>query len=136
MGLVKLVIKGRLPGLNEYIAAERTNRYKAAKLKRDAEELVIWSAKASLRGKIPTPARMHYLWVEPNRKRDKDNISGYGRKVIQDALVKAGYLPGDGWAYIDGFTDSFAVDAKYPRIEVTFERMSDNGSENKELQGV
>lgn len=129
-GAVRLVIKGRLPGLNEMISAERTNRYKAAKLKREAEELVIWSAKASLRGKIPTPTRMHYLWVEPNRKRDKDNVSGYGRKVIQDALVKAGYLPGDGWAYIDGFTDEFAVDAKYPRIEVTFERMSDNAGED------
>lgn len=119
---MKLIIKGRLPGLNELIAAERTNRYMAAKLKRDAEELVIWSAKASLRGKIPTPTIMHYLWVEPNRKRDKDNISSFGRKVIQDALVKAGYLPGDGWKHIEGFTDAFAVD-KNPRIEVTFKEV-------------
>lgn len=33
-----LVIPGTLPGLNEYIAAERTNRYKAAAMKRKAEE--------------------------------------------------------------------------------------------------
>jgi len=125
---VKLIIKGRLPGLNELIAAERTNRYKAAKLKRDAEELVIWSAKASLRGKIPTPTIMHYLWVEPNRKRDKDNISSFGRKVIQDALVKAGYLPGDGWQHIEGFTDAFKEDKKNPRIEVTFEEVKNEKS--------
>lgn len=91
-------------------------------MKRGAEELVIWSAKVSLRGKIPTPTIMHYVWTEPNRKRDKDNISSFGRKVIQDALVKAGYLPGDGWNHIEGFTDTFAVD-KNPKIEVTFEEV-------------
>ena len=120
---MKLIIKGRLPGLNEYIEAERQHRQKAAKLKRDAEEIVIWSAKASLRAKIPTPTIMHYLWVEPNKKRDKDNISSFGRKVIQDALVKAGYLPGDGWNWIEGFTDSFECDRMNPRIEVTFEEV-------------
>ena len=121
---MKLVIKGRLPGLNDLISAERTNRYRAAKLKRDAEELVLWSAKASLRGKIPTPTIMHYLWLEPNRKRDKDNISSFGRKVIQDALVKGGYLKNDGWNDIQGFTDEFGVDAKNPRIEVIFEEVT------------
>jgi hypothetical protein len=96
-------------------------------MKREAEEAVIWSAKASLRGKIPTPCIMHYTWFEPNRKRDKDNISAFGRKVIQDALVKARYLPGDGWAHIESFTDDFAVDKLHPRIEVTFEEVKDNG---------
>lgn len=121
---MKLVIKGRLPGLNDLISAERTNRYRAAKLKRDAEDLVKWSAKASLRGKIPTPTTMHYFWYEPNRKRDKDNISSFGRKVIQDALVKGGYLKNDGWNDIHGFTDEFGVDAKNPRIEVIFEEVT------------
>ena len=119
----KLTIKGLLPGLNEYIDAERRNRQAAAKMKREAEEIVIWSAKASLRGPIRTPVVMHYLWIEPNRKRDKDNISAYGRKVIQDALVRAKYLPGDGWSHVEGFTDSFDVDPKAPRIEVTFEEV-------------
>ena len=119
---MKLVIRGRLPGLNEYIAAERSNRYRAAKLKREAEDQVLWSAKTTLRGKIPTPCIMHYQWTEPNRKRDKDNISSFGRKVIQDALVKGGYLPGDGWNNIEGFTDTFAVGE--PKIEVFFEEVN------------
>ena len=118
-----LVIKGRLPGLNEYIAAERTHRQAAAKMKREAEDIVIWYARASLRGKMPTPCIMHYRWVEPNRKRDLDNVSSFGRKVIQDALVRAGYLPGDGWSYIAGFTDTFAVDNKNPRIEIEIEEV-------------
>lgn len=115
---MKLTIKGRLPGLNEFINAERRSKYEAAKMKREAEELVIWSAKASHLRKIKTPVFMEYTWIEPNKRRDKDNISGYGRKVIQDALVKAGYLPGDGWAYISGFSDEFKVDKGNPRIEV------------------
>lgn len=115
----RLVIPGRLPGLNEYIDAERNNRYLAAKLKREAEAAVLWAARKSLRGwSAQKPVVMRYLWVERNRRRDKDNISGYGRKVIQDALVQGGYLKNDGWGQIEGFSDAFAVDARRPRIEV------------------
>ena len=114
-----LVIPGTLPGLNEYIAVERTNRYKAAAMKREAESLVLWAAKQCLRGwKARASVRMEYTWVERNRRRDKDNISGSGRQIIQDALVKGGYLQGDGWAHISGFSDAFAVDKGHPRIEV------------------
>lgn len=120
----KLTILGRLPGLNEYIAAERQHRQKAAKLKRDTEERVLWCAKVSLRGwKAKGPIIMHYTWYEPDRRRDKDNISAYGRKVIQDALVKGGYLKNDGWSDIEGFTDAFSVDRKRPRVEVVIEEL-------------
>lgn len=122
---MKLVIRGKLPGLNEYIDACRREPRLGNRMKREAEDLVIWSAKASLRGKIQTPCVMHYTWVEPNRKRDLDNISAFGRKVIQDALVRAKYLSGDGWAHISGFTDTFQVDRKNPRIEVTFEEVKE-----------
>lgn len=120
MAMIKLVIPGRLPGLNEYIAAERTNRYRAAAMKRDAELLVLLHTKKCLRKWRQTgrPVLMRYTWYEKDRRRDMDNISAYGRKVIQDALVKGGYLKGDGWQHVIGFTDSFAVDKKNPRIEV------------------
>ena len=121
----KLIIYGRLPGLNEYIDAERQHRQKAAKLKREAESLVLWSAKACLRGwRASGPVVMRYTWYEPDRRRDKDNVSGYGRKVIQDALVKGGYLRNDGWADIAGFADAFALDKKRPRIEVEIEEIN------------
>lgn len=42
----KLTIPGRLPGLNELIEAERSNRYKGAQLKKDAERLPLASAAA------------------------------------------------------------------------------------------
>lgn len=123
-GGVKLVISGTLPNLNDYIAAERQHRQKGAALKRQAEQVVILAARKQLRGfRYDTPVIMDYVWFEPNRRRDKDNISSFGRKVIQDGLVRAGILGNDGWADIDHFTDRFYVDAKHPRIEVVISQM-------------
>lgn len=114
-----LIIPGRLNNLNDYISAERANRYKGAQMKADNEAVVKAAITRSLRGvHIQKKVRMEYLWVEKNQRRDLDNISSFGRKVIQDELVKSRILQNDGWANIIGFSDSFAVDKQDPRIEV------------------
>ena len=124
-----LTIPGNLPGLNSYIAAERTNRYKAAVMKRDTEQLISLCARQQLRGvQFTGPVTMHYTWHEPNRRRDKDNIA-FARKFIQDALVGAGVLQGDGWQHIEGFTDTFKVAPKNPRICVTITNKTKSESE-------
>lgn len=121
---MKLIIPGVLPNLNDYIAAERRHRQQAATMKRQSEHVVSLAAKKQLNGvKFRNPVVMTYRWFEPNRKRDKDNVSSFGRKVIQDALVRAGVLENDGWAHIDSFADQFYVDKKYPRIEVEIEEI-------------
>ena len=116
----KLVIHGRLMGLNEYTRENRRDPRAGNRLKRQAEEQVFAAIKQSRLGKIPTPCIMKYTWYERDRRRDLDNISSFGRKCIQDALVKAGKLGGDGWDYIAGFSDDFVVDKANPRIEVEF----------------
>lgn len=114
-----LMIPGRLPGLNDYIAAERANRHKGAKMKAVNGDIAVISIRQCMRGvRIEKPVFMEYTWVEPDKRRDKDNISSFGRKVIQDALVDAGVLKDDGWKYVVGFSDRFEVDKKNPRIEV------------------
>lgn len=114
-----LTIPGKLPGLNDYIAVERTNRHKGAKVKADNGKYVAAAIWQCLRGvRIENSVFMEYLWVEPSRRRDKDNISSFGRKVIQDALVNTGVLKDDGWKYVVGFPDRFEVDKTNPRIEV------------------
>jgi len=116
--MIKLVIRGTLPDLNDHIKALSANRYKGGRLKKNTDEAIMWQLKCQLAGvKIKPPVRMHYLWVEPNMKRDLDNIV-FARKYIQDALVKLGALANDGWAYISGFSDEFTVDSKNPRIEI------------------
>lgn len=113
-----LTIPGRLPGLNEYIAAERSNRHLGAKMKRDSGNIVSTYIRRSMRGiRIDNPVFIKYTWIEKNQRRDKDNIA-FAKKFIQDALVQCGVLRNDGWKYIVGFTDEFEVDRENPRIEV------------------
>lgn len=113
---MQIEIPGTLPGLNELIAAERAHRQKGAELKRKSEMIVLSRMKSLGKWRAKGPVRMIYFWYEPNRRRDKDNISAFGRKIIQDALVKGGYIRNDGWSDIDGFEDRFFVDKKNPRI--------------------
>ena len=119
----KLTIPGILPGLNEYIDAERAvkGKYKAAAMKKQAQNVIGYMVKTQLRGvRFTRPVVIHYLWIEPSRRRDKDNVA-FAKKFIQDALVEGGVLRNDGWAEIEHFTDDFAVDPKNPRVEVTIE---------------
>ena len=105
--------------MNDYTSACRTNQYKGAKMKHNNESVVIQAIYEQLgRTRIKKPVRMIYHWYEPNRRRDLDNISAFGRKVIQDALVATKVLQDDGWKYISGFQDEFYVDKENPRIEV------------------
>ena len=64
---------------------------------------------------------MTYRWYEPDGRRDLDNISSFGRKAIQDALVETHVLKNDGWKEIICFKDEFYVDRNNPRIEVEIE---------------
>ena len=109
----KLTIPGLLPGLNEYIDAERSykGKYKAASMKRQAQNVIGYMIRTQLRGvRFTRPVVIRYLWVEPSRRRDKDNIA-FAKKFIQDAL-----------------------DPKNPRVEVTIEEYEggkQNGSKRK-----
>ena len=115
---MRLVIKGRLPSLNEYVRACRTNEYVGAKMKKDCERDISWAIKAQMRGvHFTKPVTVFFFWCEPNAKRDKDNIA-FGKKFILDALVKCGVIDNDGWKNVNGFTDQFLLDPQNPRIEV------------------
>ena len=118
-----LVIPTRLNNLNDYITADRTNRYKGAAMKARNEALV----KVAIKQRIERPVYMEYTWYERNKRRDLDNISSFGRKVIQDALVQTRVLVNDGWNEIVGFSDQFYVDAANPRIEVLIREVGDDG---------
>lgn len=114
-----VIIPFPLPGLNEYIEAERSHRQKGAAMKRQWQRSVALALRRQLRGPLREPVTMHYTWYERDRRRDKDNISAFGRKVIQDAMVRDLHaLKNDGWSNIDGFSDRFRVDKHHPRVEI------------------
>lgn len=120
----QLTIEGRLAGLNELIAAERSNRYKGAQMKRNAQKYVEFAVMTQMRGvHFKHPVRLHYSFFEPNKRRDHDNVAGFAHKVVQDALVECGVLADDGWDEVLGFSDEFYVDKKRPRIVVEIEEV-------------
>ncbi len=116
-----------LPSLNQYIDADREHYQKGAKMKREWQCYVNIQINFQLKGvRFNKPVRMHYHWIEKNQKRDMDNISSFGRKVIQDALVKSGVLLlGDGWKGIKGFTDEFHIDKDKPGIVIILDDEED-----------
>lgn len=122
--MFRFEISGKLDGLNEYISAERSNRYTAAKLKHKNQAWVCLCIKNQLRAKrINGAVYIYYHFYEPNAKRDWDNVSGYAHKVIQDALVECGVIKDDSQRYVVGFSDTFSIDRKNPRIEVEIEEI-------------
>jgi len=124
---VKFTIPGRLLGLNEYIAKCRANRYAAAELKDTAETFIAHTMRQQYRGDIVPPVWVTFRWVEPNARRDYDNISGMGRKLILDAMQKAGLIGNDNREWIAGFGgETFAVDKLNPRVEVIITEVEDD----------
>ena len=122
----KLAINGRLPGFNELFGAANANRHVGNHLKQQAQNAIMWHIRQQLRGvHIDKPVILHYSYWEPNRKRDKDNVSAGAHKLVQDALVKMGVILNDGWRDVQGFTDlNWDVDAKNPRVMVEIEEVT------------
>lgn len=118
--MVKLVIKNRLPSLNEYTSANRGDRgkYVGAKMKKDTENLINLYIKEQIkRTQVKTPVKLHIRWYEPNSRRDADNIV-FAKKFILDALVKNKVIPNDNQKHVKGFSEEVLVDKDNPRIEV------------------
>lgn len=118
--MVKYIIKGELPGLNEYIASMNSSRYIGNKLKQSTQENIMWQIKQQSIVTIDYPVKIGFLWVSKNERRDIDNIAS-AKKFCLDALVKIGILPNDNRRWVKGFTDDFLIDKENPRVEVTLE---------------
>ena len=100
----RAVIEMKLPGLNDYVGACRTNKYGAANLKKATEAEIMMYLRRLPR--FERPVIIHFRWIERDRRRDCDNIAA-GKKFILDAMGKAGVLKDDGRRYVKGFTDDF-----------------------------
>lgn len=116
-----LIIPLTLPGLNEYINAERSNRYKGAHIKRQTQnDIEIFIRQAINKGTLhrhENQCELEITWIEPNNRRDGDNIS-FATKFIQDALVEMGVFPDDSRKYINGLKHTFMTNQRDPQIIV------------------
>ena len=101
---MKYVIDMKLPSLNDYIKVCRTNKFMASKYKKELEEQIgMFLLKMP---KYEKPIKIHFTWIEGNKKRDLDNIC-FAKKFILDAMQKYGKLENDNRNYVYAFTDSF-----------------------------
>ena len=87
-----------LVDLNTYISAERSNRYRAARFKKEMTELVAYACLAQRVPKMSQITSFTLLWHHKNKRKDFDNVE-FGVKWIKDGMVMAGCIPNDGWAH-------------------------------------
>lgn len=97
-------INMKLPSLNDYINVCRCNKYQAAKFKADIEREIGYYLMNM--PKWNNPIKIHFTWIEGNKKRDLDNIC-FAKKFILDAMVKSQKLKDDNRKCVTAFTDSF-----------------------------
>ena len=113
----KFKMECSLCDLNKYINAERTNRFIAARIKKNQQELCEWLLPKKQFNKV----FIVFKWFVKNKRKDPDNIA-FSKKFILDAMVSTGMLKNDGQKQIVGFLDLFANDEtekiEIPMLEV------------------
>ena len=118
--MYKVTIPMKLPSLNEYIDACKTQRGKWNKgnqMKKDTQaEMLYYLRKLP---KFKKPIRIRFIWVsERGDRRDLDNIC-FAKKFILDALQQAGRLKNDDRKHVVDFVDSFTYGERYEvRLEI------------------
>ena len=121
----RLVVKGILPGMNEITKANRANRFQGGKQKKEYDNLVIWSCKASKLKPIEGLNNYQFTWYCKNKRKDKDNIMA-GQKFIFDGLQKAGIIENDGWNNVGDINHRFKIDKENPRVEIEIEEIEND----------
>lgn len=120
-----------LPSLNDLLHEATRHPQAYNRLKSDMERVVIASARKQLGGWKPNyRVKLDIVWTEKlkGRKRDYDNIVAAGRKIINDALVKAGYLVDDSPIYL-GYGNNIFMYGETPSIRVRICRSDTEGEQ-------
>lgn len=112
-----LIIKGRLPGMNEVVDMNRRSKYTGHAMKKKHDKIIISAIKKQKIKKLTHKADFDIIFYENSRRRDKDNINA-GDKYIFDGLQKAKIMPDDGWQEVGFIKHYYLVDKENPRIEI------------------
>ena len=118
--MYRIIIPGKFPSLNEFIAANRVRKGSWSKgndMKQKSQAAIMPHIKKTIKKPLGT-IHLCYHFYEESTRRDCDNVASYFIKVFQDSLVKTGLLPDDNQKYIKSFEVVFRVDKADPRIEV------------------
>ena len=117
---MKITLQGEFTTLNEYIDAERTNRYAAAELKKTETMRVKLDTLDVAFDRFSYPLDVTVVWYRANRRSDPDNVSA-AIKFILDGLQHSNIIEGDGWKHINSICHVFEIDKNNPRVEIHLE---------------
>src|SRR5436189_279284 len=121
-------IPGTLPGTNEITRADRSHWGRGGALRKKTTRMVGEWIVAGLCGSFDVPVALRITWVEPNARRDIDNVSA-GTKFILDALVQTRRIPDDSRKWVREITHEFPnPDPENPRIEIEIQPVAESGS--------
>lgn len=121
MAVYRVVIPFKLPSCNEYINECRRNKYAGAKMKKEIDKIIgYYLIKLP---KFEKPVKIHFHWVEGNKRRDLDGIC-FAKKFILDSMVKKGKLTDDNRKHVVGFTDQFSY-GKKTKVILEIEELKD-----------
>lgn len=118
-------IPGKLPGFNEIISSAKIKKGRGSRYEKEKREITFFLCGIIKAEKVSKfrKCRIGFRWVEPDRKRDIDNISS-GKKYILDALVWAGVIADDSWKCVRGFLqEEFYCDRRNPGVWVRLEEV-------------
>lgn len=120
--MIKIVIEQELMDLNNYINAERSNRFMASKIKKEQTAIVSNVIKKEMVAGLIIkeehfPLDFEFHWFMKNKRKDKDNIV-FAKKFLFDGMIDSGLIANDGWKEIGTFKDVVAVDKEFPRVEI------------------
>lgn len=88
-------------------------------MKDACERSIAFAIRQAKIAKISGPCSVRFVWLEKNKRRDKDNIAGGGEKFVMDALRACGIIKNDGWNDIDEIHHEFRVEKVFPGVLVT-----------------
>jgi hypothetical protein len=112
-------IDGTLPSMNDIIAACHSKyRGKYNNMKKKSAERISLAMRESNIQHVDH-ALFEFLWIEPNKRRDPDNVCAGGRKFILDTIVSCGIMKDDSAKYVMGFKDDWGYDKESPGVQVT-----------------
>lgn len=122
------IIPGELVSLNEYVDAERSNKFAASKIKKEQTDLCKLASMSMPKVEDwECPVHIEIVWYMPTMRKDSDNIS-FAKKFIFDGMVCSKRIKNDSMKYINAHSDRFIHSPNDPKIHVIIHpNQKDNG---------
>lgn len=114
---MRFIIPGRLPCMNDLIAANRLNKYAGAGVKKKTQRQIILILQPQVQGqRFTKKVNIRIEYYEKDMRRDEDNVMS-AAKFILDALQDMDLIPNDSQKYVH-LTQEVFTDRENPRIEI------------------